>query len=151
VHQAALYGCRLCDALKWITHLVGPVGAVPCVASIGAGQDGEGRTRVSGDEGVELPTSCQPCPPLSKLRYVIEQVARKQMPVIKAGIAPVEPSIVVIGRPVIARERLLVHCVTERVGELRAEVVPTAGADRQLERVVARICSGLDFSDPPEL
>src|SRR5215831_11185021 len=73
------------------------------------------------------------------------------MTVIEGGVASVEPPIVIVGGAVIARKGLLIYGVTERVGELRAEVVPTAGADRQLERVVARICSGLDFSDPPEL
>src|SRR5262249_44216992 len=37
VDKTAVHGCRLRDALKWITHLVSPVRAVPCVAAVRAG------------------------------------------------------------------------------------------------------------------
>src|SRR5215468_8419385 len=73
------------------------------------------------------------------------------MTVIEGGVASVEPPIVIVGGAVIARKGLLIDGVTERVGELRAEVVPTARADRNLERVVARVCPGLDFGDTTEL
>src|SRR2546425_2747111 len=41
--------------------------------------------------------------------------------------------------------------MTKRVGKLRAEVVPIAGADRRLKRVVVRVGSRLDLGDTAEL
>ena len=51
------------------------------------------------------------------------------MPVIEVGVAAVEPPIIVVGQDAIARRRHFVYRVTERVGKLRADLVPRGGAE----------------------
>src|SRR5262245_11106451 len=142
---------RLREAGERIAFLIHAVGAVECVAVLLTCEDGERSSRISRNERVELPAFGQPGRPAPELRHVVEDIAREDVAVIEAGVAALEFAIVVVSRLDVARRRDFVNRVSERVGELRAEVAPTRGAQRDLQRIVARIGPRLDLGDAAEL
>src|SRR5262245_17420794 len=142
---------RLREAGERIAFLIHAVGVIACVADVLTCEDCERSSRISRNERVELPAFGQPGRPATELWHVVEDIAREDMAVIEAGVAAVEFAIVVVSRLDVARRRDFVNRVSERVGELRAEVAPARRAQRDLQRIVARIGPRLDLGDAAEL
>src|SRR6266498_95245 len=138
---------RLRKAGERIAFLIHAVGAVARVALVHTGEDSEWGSRIGRDEGVELPAFSQEGQSLSELWHVVQNIAGEDVTVIEVGVAAVEFAIVVVSWPGVARRRDFVNCVSERVGELRAEVAPARRAQRDLQRIVARIGPRLDLID----